>query len=88
MPAAPRHFPIPRLALCGAVLAGLLLALLMAVSPELHDKLHHDANGSEHVCLVTILAANGCNDAACAPLLPAFVATLCETGETMRSQWS
>ena len=86
--AATRHSAIPRLVLCGAVLAGLLLALLMAVSPELHDTLHHDSGGPEHVCLATVLAGNGCDDVASAPVLAGFVAMLCEPVETMRSQRS
>jgi hypothetical protein len=78
MLAATRHLAIPRLVLCGAVLAAFLLTLLMAVSPELHDKLHHDADGDHHECLVTALHAGACDDAAPVPALASFIATLFE----------
>ena len=83
-----RHAKIPRLAIGGAVLAGLLLALLMAASPELHERWHHDADGPEHVCLATTLAANGCDDAAPAPVLSAFIAMLLEVAPSLHSQRS
>jgi hypothetical protein len=49
----------PRLVLIGAVVAGLLLALALAASPQLHELLHHDGEDQEHVCLATILQAGG-----------------------------
>lgn len=51
-----------RLALLGAVMAGLLLALALAASPQLHELLHHDGDRQEHVCLATILQAGGFED--------------------------
>lgn len=58
----PRQSTATRLALVGAVVAGLLLALMLAASPQLHELLHHDSGQPEHVCLATILQAGGCED--------------------------
>ena len=48
-----------RLAMAGALVAGLLLALALTASPQLHELLHHGGGASEHVCLVTTLQAGG-----------------------------
>ena len=50
-----RHAGIFRLALVGAVLAGFVLALALAASPELHERLHHAAGHEEHQCLATLI---------------------------------
>ena len=81
-----RQGKIPRLALCSAVLAGFVLALLMAASPELHERLHHDDDHGHHACLATVLHAGGCDDTAPAPTLASFVATLFEIAPLDRSR--
>ena len=53
-----------RFAFAGATLAGILLGLLMAVSPEFHDFVHHDGDAAEHQCLVTTMQYGGCDDLA------------------------
>lgn len=58
----PRPSKAARLALVGAVVAGLLLALMLAASPQFHELLHHDSDQQEHVCLATILQAGGFED--------------------------
>ena len=58
----PRSSTATRLALVGAVVAGLLLAAILAASPQLHERLHHDGGDAEHVCLVTTLQAGGFAD--------------------------
>lgn len=83
-----RHGKIPRLALCGAVLAGFVLALLMAASPELHERLHHEAGEAEHTCLAATFESGGCDDAVPAPALSAFVAMLLEVAPTLHAQRS
>ena len=55
----PRSSTAARLALVGAVVAGLLLAAAFAASPQLHAWLHHDGDQPEHVCLATTLQASG-----------------------------
>jgi hypothetical protein len=58
----PRPSTASRLALVGAVVAGLLLALVLAASPKLHERLHHGGGHPDHVCLVTTLQAGGLED--------------------------
>jgi hypothetical protein len=75
---AARHPGIFRFALLGAALAGFVLALVLAAAPALHEQLHGDAGHVPHECLATVLHAGGCDDAAPAPTLASFVATLFE----------
>lgn len=58
-------------AIVATTLAGFLLALVLSASPELHERLHHDADDEHghHECLATVLHAGGCDDAAPAPPL-------------------
>ena len=69
-----RHAGIFRLALTGAVLAGFVLALALAASPKLHERIHHDAGEQEHQCLATTIGGGGCEDALVAPMLAGFAA--------------
>ena len=56
----PRSSSAAHLALAGAVVAGVLLALVVAASPQLHELLHHlGGSDSEHACLVATLQAGG-----------------------------
>ena len=48
-----------RLALIGVVMAGLLLALALAASPQLYEALHHAGGDQEHVCLAPVLKTGG-----------------------------
>lgn len=73
-----RHAGMLRLALIGATLAGFVLAFVLAASPELHERLHHEDGGKHHECLATALHAGACDDAAPAQALASFIATLCE----------
>ncbi len=44
----------------GGGLLGLFLFLLgLAISPELHRWVHHDANDRDHSCAVTLILTNG-----------------------------
>lgn len=77
-----RHAAVFRLALVGAVLAGFVLALTLAASPELHERLHHhdDHDGHEqHECLAKTFTSGGCEDMQVAPTLVGFVAVLFAT---------
>lgn len=75
----PRSTPFARLALAGAVLAGLLLAVALAASPELHERLHHDGDEQEHVCLATTLQAGGFGDVLVALMVVAPMAEIIAT---------
>ncbi len=88
MPTAQQPDKLPRLALVCALLAGMLLALMMAVSPELHDFAHHDGDKNGHQCLVTLMLTGGCDDTAPEALVvTAFLATLFGTVPVGESAW-
>ena len=76
-----------RAALVGAAVLCIFVAGLMAVSPELHEHLHHDAGAADHSCLVTILADGGFESTALAVLL--VVVSMAWTGmlAVMNGQW-
>ena len=83
-----RHPGSLRLALIGAVIAGLVLALLMAVSPELHELIHHDGDAMEHQCLGTLMQTGGCDDTAPEAIVVAgFLATLFGPEPSGESVW-
>jgi hypothetical protein len=64
----------PFVAIC--VSAAFLWALALSASPQLHQRVHKDANRVEHNCAVTMIASGSYNHAAHVPLvsapIPAF----------------
>jgi hypothetical protein len=46
-----------RLFITGGVFASLFLALVFAVAPQLHERIHQDAAASQHECAVTLVAS-------------------------------
>ena len=58
------------------VSGGFLLALALSASPQLHQRVHKDANRVEHNCAVTMIASGSYDHAAHVPLviapIPAF----------------
>jgi hypothetical protein len=53
--------------------AAFLWALALTVSPQLHERVHPDANRVEHTCAVTLTASGSYNHSAQAPLVGAPV---------------
>jgi hypothetical protein len=53
------------------VFAAFIWALALSVSPQLHQRVHADANRAEHSCAVTAIASGTCDHTACAPLISA-----------------
>jgi len=41
--------------------AAFLWTLTLSVSPQLHERVHPDANRVEHTCAVTFIASGNCN---------------------------
>jgi hypothetical protein len=74
-----------RFAVAGVVLLGLCFALLLAVCPELHDRLHHDgdADGDTHHCLVSLIQSGGC---ACAG--PEAVTVVAQLPGRVEADWA
>ena len=54
---------IVRAFFAAATAAAFLWTLALAASPQLHERLHSDANRSDHSCAVTIVAAGKLNHA-------------------------
>jgi hypothetical protein len=57
------------------VSAAFLWTLVLSVSPQLHERIHPDANRVDHTCAVTFIASGNYSHCAPAPLLsvPALV---------------
>jgi hypothetical protein len=55
--------------------AAFLWTLTLSVSPQLHERIHPDANRIDHSCAITFIASGSYNYSPAAPLLsvPAFV---------------
>jgi hypothetical protein len=53
------------------VSAAFLCALALSASPQLHQRVHSDANRVEHTCAVTMIASGSYDHAAHAPLVSA-----------------
>ena len=58
------------------VSAAFLCALPLSASPQLHQRVHYDANRVEHTCVVTMIASGSYDHAAHAPLVSAPVPAL------------
>src|SRR5207248_8710678 len=57
-----------RALLAAFVSAAFLWALALSVSPQLHQRVHKDANRVEHSCAATMIASGSYNHAAHVPL--------------------
>jgi hypothetical protein len=53
------------------VATAFLWALAVSASPQLHQRVHKDANRVEHTCAVTMIASGGYDHAPHAPLVSA-----------------
>jgi hypothetical protein len=61
-------------ALVGAFVAtAFLWTLALSVSPQLHERVHSDANRAEHTCAVTFIASGSYNYSGHVPLVSAPV---------------
>lgn len=68
--------------------AAFLWALALSVSPQLHERVHPDANQSNHECAITLVAAGNYHHAATGPLVvvPAPVIQFSDLA-TLDSAW-
>ncbi|HWL53593.1 MAG TPA: hypothetical protein VNQ90_14240 [Chthoniobacteraceae bacterium] len=53
-----------------ALIAHLLAVAAIAVAPQWHEKVHHDAHNGSHECAVTLFMNGALHGAAPAPTLP------------------
>jgi hypothetical protein len=72
----PRSTNHGRAFVAACVFAAFALALALSASPQLHQRVHKDANRVEHNCAVTMIASGSYDHAAHVPLvsapIPAF----------------
>src|SRR5262245_56397931 len=66
-----RSYNYARVVVAAVVLAAFSWTLLVAVSPRLHGCIHGDANRSDHVCAITLIASGSYEHAGQPPLLRA-----------------
>jgi hypothetical protein len=66
--------------LIAATVAGcVLVAGWMVASPDLHERLHKDADHADHECLVTLISSGGMDQALTAPIIllpPVVIGTI------------
>jgi len=68
--------------------AAFLWTLTLSVSPQLHERIHPDANRIDHSCAITFIASGSYNYSPAAPLLsvPALVDQFSSI-PTLTPQW-
>src|SRR5215469_7687229 len=60
-----------RAVVAGLVFAAFFWALALSTSPQLHQRVHSDANRGDHTCAVTLLVSGSYNHAGAPPLISA-----------------
>ena len=60
-----------RAVVAGFIFAAFFWALALSASPQLHQRVHSDANRGDHTCAVTLLASGSYNHAGAPPLISA-----------------
>jgi hypothetical protein len=68
-------------------LAGFLSALTLSVSPQLHERLHPDANRGSHSCAVTLIASGSLKHSPTTVLISAPVSVGEFKVAELNSQW-
>ncbi|SRR6266404_1101066 len=58
------------------VAVGFLWTLVLSVSPQIHARVHPDANRVDHSCAVTLIASGNYDHSAQAPLISAPIPVL------------
>ena len=77
-----------RAAVAGFIFAAFFWALALSASPQLHQRMHADANRSDHTCAVTLLVSGSYDHAAPPPLIGSpRLRTGFSEGPAFRSTW-
>jgi|ERR1051326_8804799 hypothetical protein len=58
----------------GLLIPTLLFVLFLSLAPEVHQRIHSDAQQSRHECVVTLIAAGNCDHTASGPMLNSPIA--------------
>ncbi len=78
----------PRVFTAVFILGAFLWTLALSASPQLHERVHPDANQADHTCAVTFIASGNYNHSAAAPLIsaPVPVVQFCKIS-ALAPQW-
>jgi hypothetical protein len=71
MNTAPRSLNRGRAFIAAFAAVGFLWTLVLSVSPQVHARVHPDANRVDHTCAVTLIASGTYDHSAQAPLISA-----------------
>jgi len=71
-----RNSPSSRAFVAALASAAFLWALALSASPQLHQRVHRDANKTDHVCAITLINSGNYHHSPTAPLASSPV--LCE----------
>ena len=71
MNSSPRSQTCARVLVAAFLFAAFSWTLLVSVSPQLHGSIHNDANRSDHVCAITLIASGSYEHAGQPPLISA-----------------
>jgi hypothetical protein len=72
-----RSHSCARALVAAVVFAAFSWALVASVSPQLHARIHSDANQPEHVCAITLTASGSYEQAAQQPIVSAAQFDIC-----------
>lgn len=77
-----------RMAACSGWLAGLfvVLALLLAASPQVHQLIHHHDDAHQHECLACTLQKGGCEAVGAAIVVVRSLGESCSTVPVLRAE--
>jgi hypothetical protein len=67
--------------------AAFLWTLTLSVSPQLHERIHRDANRIEHTCAVTFVTSGTYEHSAPPPVLPQPIATTVSRVAVLNPTW-
>jgi hypothetical protein len=73
---------------CFGLIGAFLFATALSASPQLHERVHADANQSQHECAVTLIASGSYDHTVAAPAFdPSIAASQFTQLPTLNSTW-
>ncbi len=74
MPPAALRIRPTRVGVAALLIQALLFALFLSLAPQMHHRIHSDAQQSEHECVVTLITHGKCENFVSPPLVePAII---------------
>jgi hypothetical protein len=74
-----------RVLIAAVLIAAFSWTLLVSVSPQLHGYIHDDANRSDHICAITLIASGSYEQASQPPLINGPRPDICLSATTSLS---